>query len=129
MTATPARIGFVTHEWRRSVASDAAVKTKYGEAARDTGDKEGELVETFFDDPADALVMATERLNLLKADRRRFRQEVNEVLSFTGALDFSQVTPAATVIDDERSANHAAAIVEIPAVDFGSNKTTVVTWG
>lgn len=125
MPATPARIGFVTNEFRTSVASDAAVKSKYGEAARDTGE---EPVETFFDDPADVAAMASERLALLKPDRRRFKHDVAEILSFTGALDFSQTTPTATVIDDDRAASHSAAIVEI-GVRFGDNKTTLVTWG
>lgn len=125
MTATAAQIGFVTHEFRTVVASDAAIKTAYGEKARDTED---EPIETFFDSTADTQVLANERLTLLKPNRRRFRQEVNELLSFTGSLDFSQATPAATVIDDERDASHAAAIVEI-AVRHDDNKTMLVTWG
>jgi hypothetical protein len=115
MPATAARIGFVTQEWRRSVASDPAVKTLYGEAARDTAGKDGEPVETFFDEPADALTMATQRLSLLKANRRRFKQDVNEVLEFTGSLDFSQVTPAVRVVDTD--------------LDEGANKTVIVSWG
>lgn len=125
MPATAARIGFITQEFRNVAASDAAVKTLYGELARDTGE---DPVETFFDSTADAQAMADERLVLLKADRRRFRMEAKGVQSFTGTLDFSQVTPAATVIDDERAANHSAAIVEV-SVDLGGDKTTFVTWG
>lgn len=125
MTATPGRIGFVLNEFRTVVAEDPAVKTKYGEAARDTGK---EIVESFFDDPDDAQIMVDERLALLSADRRRFRQDVSGILSFSGALDFTQTTPTAQVIDEERDADHAAAIVEI-GVRFGDNKTTVLTWG
>jgi hypothetical protein len=125
MVATPARIAFVTQEFRTVVASDAAVKTKYGDKARDTKEQP---FETFFDSTSDAQTMANERLALLKADRRRFRQDVRGVLSFTDALAFTQKTPAATVIDDERAANHAAAIVEV-SVSYGDNKTTLQTWG
>lgn len=125
MTATAARIGFVTQEFRTVVASDAAVKTKYGSKARDTGE---DVIESFFDDTADAEIMAAERLALLSPDRRRFLLDVNETLSFTGDLDFTQSTPAVNVIDDERSADHDAAIVEI-GVDFGKYATTLVTWG
>jgi hypothetical protein len=83
MTATPARIGFVTQEFRSALPTpDTAVKTKYGELARDTADGGDGIVETFFDDPADALVLATERLNLLKADRRRFKQDARGIQSF-----------------------------------------------
>lgn len=125
MTATAARIAFVLEATRNVVASDTAVKTRYGELARDTGD---EPVETFFDSTADAQAMANERMALLKADRRRFRQEVRGVLSFTGSLDYSQTTPAATVIDDERSASHNAAIVEL-SISYGEGKTALQTWG
>lgn len=125
MTATASRIGFVLQATRNVVASDSAVKTKYGELARDTGDTP---VETFFDSTTDAQAMANERLTLLKADRRRFRQEVRGIQSFTGALDYSQTTPAVAVIDDERSASHNAAIVEL-SVSYGDGKTTLQTWG
>lgn len=129
MTATAARIGFVTQEFRSALPTpDSAVKTKYGELARDTADLGDGIVETFFDDVADALTMATERLNLLKPDRRRFKQDIRGIQSFTGGLALTQVTPAATVIDDERSANHAAAIVEV-GVDLAGEKTTLITWG
>lgn len=125
MPATPARIAFIREQFRTVVASDTAVKDKYGDAARDTGDQ---IIETFFDETADAQAMADERLALLKADRRRFKQEARGAQSFTGDLDFSQETPAATVIDDEREANHPAAIVEA-GLTFGDDKTTFVTWG
>lgn len=125
MVATAAQIGFVIEQYRTAVAKDDDVHTAYGDKARNTKD---EPVETFFEDVADAAVIAAERLSLLSADRRRFRQDVNEALDFSGALDFSQATPAATVIDDERGANHAAAIVEATVRD-GEGKTTLVTWG
>jgi hypothetical protein len=128
VVATSARIGLITQEFRTVVSSDSAVKTKYGELARDTADRGGEAVETFFDSTADAQVMANARLALVKPDRRRFRIETRGVQTFTGTLDFTQTTPAATVIDDERGANLAAAIVEI-AVDLGGEKTILTTWG
>lgn len=125
MVATSAQVGFVTEQFRTVVASDTAVKTAYGEEARDTGQ---DVIETFFDTTTDAQAIATERFNLLKANRRRFRQEVNSILSFTGTLDFSQVTPAVNVIDDERLADHNAAIVEV-GVRRGDSKTAIHTWG
>lgn len=128
MPASSARIAFVRQQYRTAVAEDEDVKTAYGESARDSSDDDGEPIETFFDSVADAQAMADERLALLSADRRRFRQDVDEVLSFTGDLDFSQVTPAVTVIDDERSADHPAAAVEI-AVRFGDDRTTIISWG
>jgi hypothetical protein len=129
MVATPARIGFVTQQFRSALPTpDSAVKTKYGELARDTADLNDSIVESFFDSVADALVLATERLNLLKADRRRFKQDARGIQSFTGGLDFTQVTPAVTVIDDERGASHAAAVVEVQ-VDLTGEKTSFISWG
>jgi hypothetical protein len=128
MSATTARIAFVREQWRTAVASDDAIKTAYGEKARDSADDKSEpVVETYFDDPDDAQFMADERLSLLSPDRRRFRHDVGEVLTFQGDLDFSQETPPAKVIDDARAADHDAAIVEI-SVRF-ADKTTLVTWG
>lgn len=129
MTATPARIGFVTQQWRSALPTPlTAVKTKYGELARDTADLDTKLIESYFDNVADALVLASARLTLLSGDRRRFVQESRGVQSFTGSLDFSQVTPAVNVIDDDRLANHNAATVEI-SVDLGGDKTTITSWG
>lgn len=125
MVATSARIGFVTQEWRSVASSDAAVKGRYGELARDTED---EPVESFFDSTADAQAMNDARLVLLKGDRRRFRIDASGAQSFTGALAFTQVTPTATVIDDERAASFAAAIVEV-TVDLAGEKTTFTNWG
>lgn len=125
MTATAARIGLITQQFRTVEAKDAAVQTRYGKDARDTG---ADPVETFFDDMADVQAICNERFGLLKRDRRRFRHTVASLLDFTGALDFSQVTPAAAVIDTDRGANLLSAIVEI-SLDYGANKTTLVTWG
>lgn len=125
MTATPARIGFIVQATRSVVAADAAVKTKYGELARDTKD---EPVETYFDSTTDAQALANERLGFLKVDRRRFRQTVRGVLDITGAYAFNQVLPAVTVIDDERQANLSAVVVDI-AIDPLNERTDVICWG
>ncbi|MEA3044590.1 MAG: hypothetical protein QOH47_2428 [Sphingomonadales bacterium] len=124
MPATADRIGFIRQQFREVVASDDAIKTRYGEDARDTG---AEPVETFFDSIADAQIMCDQRFKLLKRDRRRFRTTVNSIVDFTGALDFSQVTPAATVIDSERGANLVGSIVEITQ-DHDKDRTSFVTW-
>lgn len=125
MTATAARIGLITTEFRTVESKDTGVQTDYGKDARDSGT---DPVETFFDSMTDVQAICTERFNLLKADRRRFKQIVNTAVSFTGALDFSQTTPAAHVIDADRGADLTGAIVEI-SIDYGSNRTTIVTWG
>lgn len=124
MPATSARIDFITNEFRVVTAGpDATVVTNFGDKARDTS----EPLATYFESEADATSMATARLNLLKANRRRFREDVvGEAAAL--ALDFSQVTPAATVIDTERSANFTGAIVEI-GIDYQREQSIFGVWG
>lgn len=127
MPATPARIDFIKQAYRSKVKDDSAIRTRYGTAARDTQD---EPVPTFLESMDDVDAAATERFNLLKADRRRFEVQVAELMTFSGGLDFSQVTPAATVIDDEKvAAGVVGAIVSIEALDFETGSTRVVVWG
>jgi hypothetical protein len=126
MPATNARIAFVLQATRDVEATDTAIKTAYGELARDTGEAP---VETFFDATGDAQTMATERLTLLKANRRRFKQDVRGSDHFSsGTLDYSQKAPTVTVIDDERAANHSALVVGA-SIDLARDKTSLETWG
>ncbi|HEX5183573.1 MAG TPA: hypothetical protein VFW19_10535 [Allosphingosinicella sp.] len=129
MTATPARIAFVTQEWRSALPAPAtSVKLKYGELARDTADLSGGLVESYFDNVSDALTVATARLTLLSGDRRRFSQDMRDIKTVLSSLTYSQTTPTVQVIDDDRQANHLAAVVEL-SVDLGADKITLTTWG
>lgn len=124
MVATPARIAFITQEFRTvKDGPTTAVDTKYGAAARKTT----EPVETFFEAEADAQAMCTERRTLQGADRRRFVQTVQGEATGLG-LTYSTTSPVATVIDDERQANHTAAVSEI-TIDFQNEKTKLETWG
>jgi hypothetical protein len=126
MPATAARISFVGQAYRTYVSLDAAIKTRYSLLARDTLDAPP---ETFFDTLSDVQAICTERFNLLKGDRRKFEITVSGLLSFTGALDFSQTAPAVTVLDDEKAASLTAAIVGVVGKDYDTNKTTVTAWG
>jgi hypothetical protein len=125
MPATSTRIGFITQSHRAVVAGpDSGVVTKYGDLARDTGD---DALETFFDGVADAQAMVDARLVLLKADRRRFKVEVQG--EGTGlAFDYSQVSPTVTTTDDERAFSAATIVSEI-AIDFEKEKTILGVWG
>ncbi|QTH19676.1 hypothetical protein HRJ34_14975 [Rhizorhabdus wittichii] len=121
MPAIPARIGFVLREFRTVEAVSALMKARYGDVARDPKD---EPFESFFDSSTDAQALVNERLALVGDERRRFSTEVKGSL----ALSFNTVTPAATLIDDERQANMPCAIVAITE-DAGNDKTTVMLWG
>lgn len=123
MPATPARIGFITNEFRRvSNGPDAGVVAKYGEAARRT-----EVVETFFEAQADAQAMCDARRSFLGADRRRLSQTISGEQTGIG-LNYTLTTPAVTVIDDRREANHTALVSSIE-IDFENETTTLETWG
>lgn len=124
MPATPARIGFITQEFRTATAGpDSAVTTKYGSLARNTD----EPLETFFDAINDTQAICDARHALVKADRRRFQQSISGE-AFGQGLAYEQTTPCVTVIDTERAANLPAAVVEI-GIDYESGKTSAVTWG
>lgn len=124
MTATPARIGFISQEFRSVIAQSDTVKDQYGSLARETDDP----METFFDNVADAQVMADARQELLSARRRRFRVTVagiDEVL----ALDYtSGRSPLAQCIDRERSADISVLVSEI-IIDMSRQHAALTLWG
>lgn len=124
MPATPARIGFITQAFRISTAGpDAAVDALYGSAARDTV----EPLETFFDDPADGLAMAVERLALLSV-RRSYVTVALDGIDIAASLDRTQALPTVRVIDDEQGRNSLALIVGV-TIDPNANRATIETWG
>ncbi len=125
MPATPARIGFISQEFRTDFAEDIAVKARYGNAARDTTSG---IVETFFDTLADVKAIAEERLTLLKADRRKVKATTRGIVAFTGGLDFSQNLPAMRVIDPEKLIDRNMALVSIKR-SYGANTTELGLWG
>lgn len=124
MPATASRIGFITQDVRNAIAGpDASVASKYGDLARDTK----EPLECFFDSVADATTMAQERLALLSPDRRRFLTEISGAETGQG-LNFNIKTPTSRVIDLEKAADLATAVVEI-GIDHETGKTVLTNWG
>jgi hypothetical protein len=127
MPATPDRIGFITQPYRKAPTTvDATVEGAYGELARETDIDEP--IETLFDSMTDAQAMADERLVLLKGERARFQIALPNALSFGLALDYSQQTPTATVIDPERDTNRPALVTDI-GFDFRRGGVTMGLWG
>lgn len=123
MPATAARIGFILNQFRRSVATDAAVKVQHGSLARESDDP----VETFFVDQDDAELIAAERLALLSANRRRFRAVITDVETMI-EMDLSTSAPLVRYVDPRRSADMPALVAEV-AIDLGRDTTTVILWG
>ena len=124
MTATPARRQFIQQPYRRAIAEDAGIRTRHGMLARESEDP----IETGIDSVADATVLATERLDLLSAERRRFAVRViglEEVL----ALDpTTGIIPNAWYIDTERDCDRMT-IIATCRIDLASNQATLGIWG
>lgn len=124
MPATPSRIGFITSEFRAVTAGpNAAVASLYGDAARDNI----EPVETFFDDPADAQAMASERLALLEVKRSLVPVSIDGT-DVAADLDRTPSLPTVRVIDDEQSRNSLALIVGFE-INYNTGRSTLETWG
>lgn len=123
MAATASRIGFIMQEWRRTVASDATIQTRYGNLARESDDP----IETFFDNTADAAVIASARQALLGAERRRF------ALTIAGIDDALTIATgnapvSATYRDTERDIDRTMLVAEV-AIDLDRERANLTVWG
>lgn len=120
MPATPARIGFITQEYRIAEATDAFVEAAYGKSAR----KDDEPLETYFVNLPDAEDIADERRDILSRRQRIMASILGkaESLSYRGAL------PNARVIDDEREYDRTALVQEI-SIDYETGEQRIVTGG
>ena len=124
MPATPARIAFITQEFRLATAGpDSSVVSRHGTAARDTP----EPVESFFVNVADAETMAIERLALLSPDRRRTTLGIAGIRALPSQLAAAPA-PTVRVIDTERDLDRNSLVVEL-GLDFERDRTTVGAWG
>jgi hypothetical protein len=122
--ATPSRIGFITNQFRVVTAGpNASVAALYGSAARETT----EPVESFFDDPADAQVMANERLSLLEAQRSLVPVSIDQIEP-AADLSVSTSLPTVRIIDDEQNRNSPALIVGF-TIDMNTERSALETWG
>jgi hypothetical protein len=124
MPATPSRIGFITSEVRAVTAGpNTTIETLYGDTARDNV----EPLETFFDDTADAQIMANERLALLEVKRSLVSVLIDDT-ELAAGLDRTSSLPTVRVIDDEQGRNSPALIVGV-TIDYNTVRTTLETWG
>lgn len=125
MTATPARIGFITRPYRPVVVINAAVEAAFGDDARDTKD---EPVETWFVNPAHTTAIGNERMALVGVTgRRRAISSIKEIIPIPSA-NYQSVTPTVRVLDAEKDLDAVQSVVEF-GLDLGSNETTIVSWG
>jgi hypothetical protein len=124
MTATAARIGFISQPFRKAIVESATVKSQYGALARETEDP----IETFFDSVADADTMAEDRQALLGVHRRRFQVVVKGVEEGI-ALDYvNGSAPLVDFTDTKRSIARTMLIGEV-TFDMAKQRSTYSIWG
>jgi hypothetical protein len=126
MPATAARIAYVTEAARSVVWTDTGVKTSYGKAARDTL---AQPIETFFDDVADAQVIADERGAILGAHARRFTVTTTGLLDFITALPLTPTLPGVHLDDTEKVVDMDCVITGVTSLDYETEKSAVPLWG
>lgn len=124
MPATPARIGFITQEYRTVTATTAAAQTRYGNLARQSADP----IPTFFDSETDAQTVANARQALMSVERRRFRASVNDIQDAL-ALVFSTAAPLATYNDNERGVSNQTTIISDITIDLQRQSAVMTLWG
>lgn len=125
MPATPTRIGFVLEQWRRVRAETPAVQTNYGSLARESEDP----LETFFDDPDDAEVMATARQALLGANRRRFDVAAVGLDAALGVSYVAGTIPLADMVDAEKAADISHCLIGEIGYSFARQRSLFQVWG
>ena len=99
MPATPADIAKYTTDGIVLTASNPAIQTAHPEA-EDLGD---DIIETFFQNSADALVVLNERFGILSAINGLHEAVVvEESLGLGSTIAITPTTPCFRVVDEER---------------------------
>jgi hypothetical protein len=124
MPATPARIAFITQEFRTARIEDATVRSRYGKQARESDDP----VVTNFDSVADAQTTAQARMNLLGVARRLYSVRATGLDEALGLNFLTGTIPVATFTDSEKEANGPHAISAI-GFDFDKQQCSFTLWG
>lgn len=124
MPALPERITFIQNEYRRAIVDDSAVRLRHGERARESDDP----IPTFFDNVADAQIMANRRQTLLSPERRRFRVRVvgleeAQAIEYTGGL-----IPTAHYRDIDRNCERTCIIASI-VINLEQQQAEIGVWG
>lgn len=124
MPATPSRIGFITQEFRRVTSETASAQTRHGGLARKSEDP----IETFFDNVADAQMIADARQALLSPERRRFSPKVTGLDEAIAINYLSGTIPVAHYIDAERAVDRNMIVTAI-TLDFSKQQAELPVWG
>jgi hypothetical protein len=123
MTATAARAALIREPFRRATSTTTAVQTRHGALARESADP----VPTFFDNVADAQVIADARQALFSSERRLFEVAVRGTAEMA-ALDPEAGVPVGRFVDSERGVDRKVLIGQIE-IDLAGGKSAAVIWG
>lgn len=125
MPATASRIGFVLRAYRSAVSETPATAARHGNLARESADP----IEAYFSSKADALTRATERQDMLSADRRMFDVKVAgaDLETLADMLAATEI-PQGVFIDDERGIEMDVIATEV-FVDLATQSGSIKVWG
>lgn len=123
MPATPARIGFIQTDLRRVTSLTTTAKARHGNLARESEDP----IETFFDNVADAQVMADARQALLSPERQRFMVTLNSAAEIQ-ALSYVSAIPVGRFVDTDRGVNKPVLMSDF-TIDYNRLAAAVRIWG
>lgn len=124
MPATAERSAFVREPYRIVKNGPlTTVESLWGKLARRTTSP----IPTYFESEGDAQALCDARMSLLGAGRRRMVQAVLGEQTGLG-IDYTGGTVTAQVIDADREIDAPMAVTNIE-IDFGSQTTTIESWG
>ena len=123
MTATAARAALIREPFRRATSTTTAVQTRHGALARESADP----VPTFFDNVANAQVIADARQSLFSSERRLFEVAVRGTAEMA-ALDPESGVPVGRFVDSERGVDRKVLIGQVE-IDLAGGKSAAVIWG
>lgn len=106
--------------------ADPAVRAAHP-SARDGWD-EGEVIETFFDDPDDAQAMLIERFAIRSRVAVALGIEVDGDLGFGVAVALSPIVPSVRVVDDAADLDRTVRVRGY-AIDGGSDRDAIEVMG
>lgn len=123
MPVTAERAALIKEPFRRATSTTPSAQTRHGALARESADP----IPTFFDNVADAQVIADARQTLFSPERRLFEVTIRGTTEMA-ALNPENGVPVAQFIDTERGVSRKVLMGQIE-IDLAGGKSAAVIWG